>query len=247
MDEFRRSWTAARVVAAKDLRIESRSRVVLFQIIPFAMVVLMIFAFALDAKAVRFVDTPSGVSRSVGLLPLVAPGLIWLVILFALILMVQRSFAVEVEDGAADALRLAGIRPAAIYWGKTLALAAQLVAVTVVVVALGLVLYQTAVPLRGWGLLVVTIALATVGFAVVGTLYGAFTLRRSGAALLPLLVFPATAPLMIAATRATESAFGTDGAALADGWPWVGLLAVYTVVLGLGSSLAFGPLTEEAM
>ena len=55
-----------------------------------------------------------------------APGLVWLATLFSLLLLVQRTFAVEAEDGALDALRAAGVDAAAIFWGKALALAAQL-------------------------------------------------------------------------------------------------------------------------
>ena len=43
-----------------------------------------------------------------------------------------------------------------------------------------------------------------------------------------------------------EKHVGTDGAALSEGWPWVGLLAVFAVAFGAGGALAFGPLIEEA-
>ena len=63
--------------------------------------------------------------------------------------------------------------------------------------------------------------------------------------LLPLLVLPVVAPVLIGATRAVESALGTDGVALSEGWPWIGLLAVFAVAFGVGGALAFGPLIEE--
>src|SRR6188472_581490 len=64
-------------MAAKDLRIELRSRIVLNQVVPFALVVLVMFGFALDDDAV--------LSR-------VAPGLIWLATMFSLLIVVQRAF-----------------------------------------------------------------------------------------------------------------------------------------------------------
>ena len=85
-------WRIARLVAAKDLRIERRSRVLTNQVLPFAGVTMVMFAFALDAS---------------NLLERVAPGLVWLATLFSLLLLVQRSFAVESDDGALDALRVA--------------------------------------------------------------------------------------------------------------------------------------------
>jgi len=53
------------------------------------------------------------------------------------------------------------------------------------------------------------------------------------------------APVLIAATRATESAFGVSGATLGEGWPWAALLAVFGALFGFGGTLAFGVLTEE--
>jgi heme exporter protein B len=96
-------------------------------------------------------------------------------------------------------------------------------------------------------LLVTTLLTATCGLAFVGTLYGGLTAGFSGSeSLLPLLVLPVVAPVLIGATRAVESALGTDGVALAEGWPWIGLLAVFAVAFGVGGALAFGPLIEEA-
>jgi len=53
------------------------------------------------------------------------------------------------------------------------------------------------------------------------------------------------APVLIGATRAVEAALGTGGTAIADGWPWVGVVAVFAVAFGAGGTLAFGPLIDE--
>jgi heme exporter protein B len=95
-------------------------------------------------------------------------------------------------------------------------------------------------------LLVATVVLATAGLAFVGTLYGGLAAGARGReTLLPLLLMPVVAPVLIAATRATEAAFGTGGTATSEGWPWLGMLAVYAAVFGTGGLLAFGPLIEE--
>lgn len=225
-------WRVARLIAAKDLRIERHSRVLLNQVLPFAGVTMVMFAFALDASNV---------------LERVAPGLIWLATLFSLLVLVQRSFAIEGEDGALDMLRVAGVDPVAIFWGKSLALAAQLAVLEVVLLGTAVVLYGADVPLGGLVLLVTTLVTATCGLATVGTLYGGLTAGFSGReTLLPLLVFPVVAPVLIGATRAVESALGTGGVALAEGWPWIGLLAVFAVAFGIGGALAFGPLLETS-
>lgn len=222
----------AMLIAGKDLRIEWRSRVLANQVLPFAGVTLVMFAFALDATNV---------------LERVAPGLIWLATLFSLLVLVQRSFGVERDDGALDALRVAGVDPVAIFWGKSLALAAQLLVLEVLLVIGAVLLYGATVPAGGAVLLITTVVLATAGLACVGTLYGGLTAGVSGReTLLPLLVLPVVAPVLIGATRAVESALGTGGVALSEGWPWIGLLTVFAVAFGVGGALAFGPLIEES-
>ena len=224
-------WRIARLVAAKDLRIEWHSRVLTNQVLPFAAVTMVIFAFALDAEVV---------------LERVAPGLIWLATLFSMLVLVQRSFAVEVDDGALDALRVAGVDPRAIFLGKTVALGVQLLVLEVVLVFAAVVLYRQTVPIGGLVLLVTTLTSATCGLAAVGTLYGGLAAGfRGRETLLPLLTLPAVAPVLIGATRAVEAALGTAGAVVSDGWPWVGLLVVFAVAFGVGGSLAFGPLIDE--
>jgi heme exporter protein B len=225
-------WRIARLVAAKDLRIERRSRVVINQVLPFAAVTMLMFAFALDETDV---------------LQRVAPGLVWLATLFSLLVLVQRAFAIEADDGALDALRVAGVDPVGIYLGKAVALAAQLALLELLLLVAAVLLYGADIPAGGLVLLGVTLVLATAGLACVGTLYGGLTAGFTGReTLLPLLVLPVVAPVLIGATRAVESALGTGGAALSDGWPWIGLLAVFAVAFGVGGALAFGPLIEEA-
>lgn len=221
----------ARLIAVKDLRIEVRSRVVLNQVLPFAAIVMVLFAFALDTDLV---------------LQRVAPGLVWLATLFSLLIMVQRSFAIETNDGAIDALRVAGVDPAGIFLGKAAALAAQLAALELVLLAAAFVLYRAEFRIGGLVLLVTTFVAATCGLALVGTLYGGLAAGvRGRETLLPMLLLPVVAPVLIGATRATEAALGTGGAVVADGWPWVGLLTVFAALFGVGGTLAFGPLIEE--
>jgi heme exporter protein B len=221
----------AGLVAAKDLRIERRSRVVTNQVLPFAGLVMVLFAFALDNDTV---------------LERVAPGLIWLATIFSLLVIVQRSFAIETADGALDALRVAGVEPGGVFLGKSLALALQLLVLEALLTLLAIVLYQSQPSGMGVVVLVVTVVPATCGLAFVGTLYGGLAAGAKGReTLLPLLLFPVVAPVLIGATRATEAALGAGGAATHEGWPWIGLLAVFAALFGVVGMLAFGPLIEE--
>ena len=221
----------ARAVAAKDLRIELRSRVVTNQVLPFSGLVMVMFAFALDNDDV--------LQRTAG-------GLVWLATLFSLVILVQRTFAVETYDGALDSLRVAGVNPQGIFIGKSAALFVQLLMLESVLFIAAVVLYRVNVNGSGAVLLVTCILCATAGLAFVGTLYGGLTAGARGReTLLPLLLLPVVAPVLICATRATESAFRSGGVTVGEGWPWVAVLAVFAAVFGLGGLLSFGSLIEE--
>lgn len=226
------TWRVAWSIAKKDLRIERRSRVITNQVVPFAGVTMIIFGFALDANT--------------DVLELVAPGLVWLATMFSLLLLVQRTFSLESEDGALDAMRVAGVDARAIFLGKAIGLTVQLLALEVLLLFAAVILYGETIRPDGVVLLVTTLISATCGLAAVGTLYGGLAVGNSGReTLLPLLTLPAVAPVLIGATRAVESALGTGVAELSDGWQWVSLLTVFAVAFGVGGSLAFGPLIDE--
>jgi heme exporter protein B len=221
-------WRDAALMAGKDLRIEARSRVATNQVAPFALIVLVLFGFALEPD------------RSV--LRTAAPGLFWVAVLFCSLLAVQRSFAVEASDAAGDGLRLSGLDPAGIFLGKAAAVALELVALEALLAVGIVVFYSTS--LTGVALLLATAAAATVGLAACGTVYGVLAAGlRVRETLLPLLILPVVAPVLIGATRAWEVALGQS---LDDGWKWVTLLAVFAVVYVTLGVLAFGTLLEEA-
>jgi heme exporter protein B len=221
-------WHDAVLVAGKDLRIEARSRVATQQIAPFAVLVLVLFGFALDPDR--------------GVLTRAAAGLFWVAVLFSALLAVQRSFAVESADGGRDGLRLSGLDPAGIFLGKAAAVALQLVVLQLLLLVGVVVLYDT--DLDGPGLLVLTSLAATVGLAAAGTVYGVLAAGlRVKETLLPLLLLPVLAPVLLAATRAWEAALGLG---LDDGGQWVQLLVVFAVVYSAFGVLAFGSLLEES-
>ncbi len=218
----------ASLVAGKDLRIEARSRVTIQQVLPFGLIVLLLFAFALDPDR--------GVLRDV------APGLFWVTVLLAALLAISRSFAIEAANGARDGLRMSGLDPAAIFLGKAAAVAVELVALEAVLTVGVIVLFD--VSLGAIGPLLLATVLATVGVAATGTLYGVLA-ASSGAreTLVPVLLLPVVSPVLLGATRAWEAAI--DGAP-SDAWPWIGVLAVFAVLYTSIGTLAFGPLLEEA-
>jgi heme exporter protein B len=221
-------WREAWLVAAKDLRIEARSRFVLFQILPFGALVLLLFAFALDPSR--------------GLLPRVAPGLFWVAVLLAALLAVSRAFAVESQNDARDGLRMSGLDGGALFLGKATAIMLELVALEILLGVGMALLYD--VEVGSVGVLVLSALAATAGVAATGTLYGVLAAGlRVRETLVPVLLLPIVAPVMLGATRAWEAGLG---GVPSDGWPWVALLALFAVVYTSIGMLAFGPLLEEA-
>ena len=221
-------WRDAALVAGKDLRIEARSRVGVNQVVPFALLILVVFAFALDSDR----DT----------LIAAGPGLFWVTVLFSGLLAIQRSFVIESDDDARDALRLSGLDGAGIFLGKAGAVVAQL-AILEVVLAFGVVVLYN-VHLRGAVMLLLTALAATVGLAAAGSVYGIIAAGlRVRDTLLPLLVLPVLAPVLLAAARACEAALA---GAPAEGWPWVRMLFVFATIYVTFGVVAYGPLLEEA-
>ena len=218
----------ARLVVGKDLRLEWRSRVTTNQLLPFALLVLILFAFALDPDR-RILREAS-------------PGLFWLAVLFSTLLAIQRAFSVETADGVADALRLSGLDPAGIFLGKAAGIALHL-AVLEIALGAGVTLFYGATP-HGPLLLVATCAAATAGLAAAGSLYGVLSAGlRVRDTLLPLLLLPVVAPVLIAATQAFAAAYErTSGA----GWRWFGLLAIFALIYLAIGFFAFEPLLEES-
>jgi heme exporter protein B len=231
----------ALLVMGKDLRIEARAKITLRQVAPFVVTVMVLFAFGLDRVLVRAPNVADTVTDSVPV-AYVVPGLIWLALLFALLLVVARSVSIEEEDGAGDALRLSGLDPAGIFLGKAGAIAVQLLGLEVLLIGGSVLFFQArlAAPL----LLISATLLATVGLAAVGTCYGALSSGiRSRETLLPVLVMPVVSPVVLAGVQAWQKALLGE---VGDGWPWVRLLMVFAVVYLSFGVLAYGALLEES-
>jgi heme exporter protein B len=223
-------WRDAVLVAGKDLRVELRSRVALNQVAPFAVLILVLFAFALDPDRDVLVRA--------------AAGLFWVAVLLSTLLAVQRSAALESGDGIADASRLAALDPAGIFLGKAAAVALQLLVLEVILAIGVVVLYD--LELRDPVILVTTAVAATVGLAAAGTLYGVLAAGlRVRETLLPLLLLPVVAPVLIAATQASDAALTGLEVAVEPG-AWLRLLVVFAVVYLAFGVAAYGPLLEES-
>ncbi len=216
------------LIARKDLRIEIRSRIITNQIAPYTLLILVLFGFALDADTETLRDT--------------GPGLFWVSILLVAILAIQRAVDIENSDSAQDRLLLSPISSLSLFIGKTIGLFLQLIVLEILMMIAMVTLFDSSI--NDFSLIIVSGIIATIAIASTGTLYGVLStglgVRET---LLPILLLPVLAPVVVGATRAFGDGFGRVNA---DGWAWVGLLSVVAVLYTVLGMLAYGQLLEEA-
>jgi heme exporter protein B len=224
-----RTWSAAWAIARKDAVAELRGKHAATSTLFFAALVLLLFGFALGPDSARLAEA--------------SPGLLWLAIVFAGLLIVARLHQVEIDDDALEQLALYPVDRRAIYAGKVLS---GLVAMLI----LGAVLLVVVTILYGMNLgpalpaLVLTIVLGSLGFAAAGTFYAGVTVRMGAReVMLPLLVLPIVAPLLLAAVRATAAALGGDPSG--ELWAWLQLLAGFDIIMLVAGAGTYGFLLED--
>jgi heme exporter protein B len=214
----------------KDVRLELRSRESVPAMVLFSLSTFVLFHFALDEAEV-----------SGGL----ASGILWVTLLFAAILGINRLFVAEREEGGFDGFLLAPVDRTALFVAKATVLFCFLAAVEVFVVAAFAILLLGPSPWPGLPSLMLVLALADVGIAVIGTLVAALAVQtRARDLLVPLLALPLSVPLVIAGARACEPLLAADGAGALEA-RWLGVLGLYDLVFGLLAYAIFDFLLEE--
>jgi heme exporter protein B len=219
----------ALAIARKDLLSEVRGRHATVSTLFFAALVLLLFGFALGPDTRRLTEA--------------APGLLWLAIVFAGLLAVGRLHLVETEDSALEQLALYPVERRAIYAGKALAGAGAMLALGGVLLPAVAILYGIDLSTAVLSLLA-TLLLGAVGFAAVGTFYAGLTVRmRAREVMLPLLMLPVVAPLLLAAVQATGAALAGDP--FGELASWLQLLLVFDVVMIIVGGATYRFLLEE--
>ena len=219
----------ALAVAAKDLRVEHRSKTALISAIAFAALVLVIFNFARDAGSL---------SRQV-----LAPSVLWITFAFSGVIALNRSFALERENAALDGLLLAPVSRSALFLGKYLANLAFVFTVEAVALPLCVLFFGVTLG-HALGGILLTAVLATVGFVAVGTVFAAMTVRtRFAELMLPLLVLPFLLPPVIGAVQVTARLLA--GRPFNEIAGWLRILGFYDLVFVTLCLLLFPPLMDE--
>ncbi len=214
----------------KDLTTELRTLEAVPAMTLFTVTTFVLFHFGLDADAIA------------GDL---AAGVLLVTLLFAAVLGQNRLFVAEQEQGGFDGFLLAPVDRTALFVAKALALFAYLVVVELVAVPAFAILLLGPDPIAPLPGLVLVLALANGGIAVVGTLVAGIAIRTRARDLIgPLLTLPLLVPVVLAASEATSPLLAEAGA---SGPPsrWLAILAIYDLTIGLVAYGVFDFLLED--
>lgn len=225
-----RTSTFLRAMAAvvwKDLAAELRSRELISAMLVFALLVILIFNFALELDARARYSVTAGV--------------LWVTFAFAGTLGLNRSMSMEKDRGCLDGLLLAPVDRSAIYFGKAIGNLAFMLIVEAIVLPVYSLLYNQNLFVPG---LLLVILLGSIGYVMVGTLLASMAVQtRTREILLPILLFPVILPILIAAVKGSSGFL--QGLDLADIMPWINLMLVYDVIFTAVAFMTFDYIVEE--
>ena len=211
-------------ILRKDLRIEFRSKVGLAAMFVLGLLVLLIFQFALPAK-------PTPESAAAGL---------WLSFVFAGTLGAQRTFLLERDNACIEGLKSAPVDAASIVLAKMIGTLVSLTVLQAVVVPLTAVFFGVApqAPM----MFALVCLLGNLGFAALATLFASMSVgTRAREIVLPLLLFPLLAPLVIAAVKASAVLLGGAG----ESAVWIQVLVCFDAVFVAAGWLLFEHVLRE--
>lgn len=222
-------FSAAGHVFLKDLKVELRSKEIVTSSALFALLTVLISAFSFGINTLPSAEASAGV--------------LWTAAAFSGILVISRTYLREREFNVFRALLLAPAPRSAVYAGKMLGVSVFLLIVTLLLLPI-IELFFHAPLLKNFLSLLPVIVLAVLGYAAVGTLFGAMIIRTGlRDILLGVILYPLIAPLLIAAVKATETVLMGDG--LESTRDFLELMAVIDFIYITGGLLLFGPLMED--
>ena len=219
----------AGAILAKDLKTEWRAREVFTSMFVFTVLVVVVFQFTIGSNP--------------ALIREVAAGVLWVALLFATVIGLQRAVQMEGEEDCLQGVLLAVRDRSALFLAKALANMIYLVVVSGCILPLFALWFRVdmtaSLPALG-----VILALGIVGLSVLGTLFSLIVLNiRMREVMLPLLFLPVSVPLLIAAVYATADLI--DGRTLADVRDYLILMGVFDVVFLVLALLIFDYVVEE--
>jgi heme exporter protein B len=212
----------------KDIVAELRTKEMFSAMFVFAVLVIVVFNFAFELRGADRVREA-------------APGILWVAFTFAGVLGLNRAFVLEKDRGCLEGLLLAPVDHTAVYFGKMISTLLFMLLVEAIILPVFTAFFGiNLLNLR----LVLIVVLGTLGFGGVGTLLSAMTAQtRAREVLLPILLLPVAAPLLIFAVKATAGVL--DGLPLSDIARWLQLLVAFDVIFPAVAFMTFDYVVKE--
>lgn len=211
----------------KDLKSEWRTRENLSAMLVFSLLVILIFNFSLELD-LRARESLAG-------------GVLWATFIFAGTIGLNRSMAVEKDRGCLDGLLLAPVDRSAIFVGKAIGNLFFMLIVEAIVLPVFSFLYGISVFQPGF---LAVVLLGSIGYSAVGTLLAAMVVQtRTRDILLPILLFPLTLPVVIAAVRASQGFI--QSVPFTEISVWVNILVAYDLIFLAVAVMVFDYILEE--
>jgi heme exporter protein B len=211
----------------KDILSGLRTKEAITSVLVFGLLVLVIFSFAFEPGA----DATESI----------VPGILWVALVFAGVLGLNRTFDAERGNSCLEGLMLCPIERHVIYWGKLASSFTFMLVVSIIITLIFLALFNLPIFMPRLALIIL---LATFGFSSVGSLFSALaTGTKARDIVLPILFLPVVVPLVIAAVEATGVVL--DGKSWSDMSTWLQIMVAFDIIFLVISTLVFEFVIEE--
>jgi heme exporter protein B len=212
---------ASIAIFRKDWKSELRTRYAISALVMFVITTISIIVFSLGSE---------GASLSA------LSGMLWVVVFFAAMSGLSRTFVTEEERGTALTLQLLA-SPTAVLLGKLIFNLILVLLLNIFVVAL-YTLFISEFVIKTYGIFIVTVILGSMGFAASATIIAAIIARaNTKGTLYPVLAFPILLPLLLTVINGTRLA--TEGAFFEEALGEFQILVSYIVAVVAVSYIVF--------
>lgn len=225
MNSIKKIW----LIVQKDLVSELRSKEILSSMFVFVLMVIIVFNFSFEIGEERVLD--------------ILGGVLWVALLFACVLGLNRSFLLEKEKECLHGLLLCPVERGLIYLGKFIGNLLFLLIVILFTLPIFSIFFNLNM-IKHLPLLSLVISLGIIGFISVGTILSAMSVNTHlREVLLPILLFPIIVPVLLACVKSTSKIFLGFGMKEISGW--LKLLFAFDIIYVVVCYLTFEYVIEE--
>ncbi len=212
----------------KDILSELRTKEMFSSMFLLAILILIIFIFSIDLAKVKTLD--------------VAPGVLWIAFVFAGTMGLNRSFLNEKENDCLLGMMVTPIDRSAIYFGKMNGNLIFMTIMEILIFPVFIIFFNLS--FQNMKEVALVTFLGTLGFVGLGTLLSAMSSTfKTREIMLPILLYPLTVPIIIAAVKTTGILF--RGKSLESGMAWLNLLIAFDIIFVVTSFMVFEYVIEE--